>query len=424
MLTSSEVEVHRYLESCKDRMVSFLQNLIRIPTQVPPGENYDRIASFLSKRLEELGCQVSIHEAPEEYLVKSGKDFLGLNGPRSNLIARHRGTRGRPVLHINGHTDVQPATPAGWSTDPFEGVVKDGHVFGRGSSDDKAELTALVFALEALRKNGPPLKGDLLLTATCDEEIGGIAGLGYLFDNHLIAADFGIELDGSADNIGIAYNGRIRYLLSSYGRAAHGQTPHLGINAIEKMSKMITALTMYWRGTLMQRGVDIPVSPSLKLDRLVAMLNIGTIKGGVQGATVPDICTSEILRCIVPRETREDAERELREILDKVKSEDIDVSYQLTEINYRDGCYISPNHPYVEEINGIIRDVIGHPLPLYGHTASCDMNYQINQGKIPCVGFGAGGPYSRGHGVDENVRISELVDLAKIVSTIILRKLA
>jgi succinyl-diaminopimelate desuccinylase len=435
--------VFSYIEEHRDEMVRFLQRLVRIDTQVPPGLNYEVICDILAEKLTELGCEVCIHDAPEEYLELSGAKIMGLEGPRSNVVARYRGKKGKPVLHISAHIDTAAIQEEGWTVDPLGGeVTKDtpyersvydrggGYVWGRGVADDKGEITSMIYALQAIHELGIELEGDLVLTGNCDEEIGGVAGLGYLMREGIVKADYGAQWDGGLTGIGLAAQGRTRFLIRTIGRSYHGQVPILGVNAIEKMSKINVALDDHWRNVLLRRqrevpGIDLGLSLREKgIDRMTAMLNIGTIKGGVQGATVPDRCEEEVLRGMIPGETFEAVKEEFVSVIEGVKAGDADLEYEVEVINSREGYVVSPEDPYVLEAREIVREVTGRTLPFTGTLASTDMNYQVNEGGMPCFNLGIGGPYSNGHKQDENASIDEIVDCAKIAALLYMRKLS
>ena len=304
-----------------------------------------------------------------------------------------------------------------------------GYIWGRGVNDDKGEMVSLIFALQALRDLGIQLEGDLIITGNCDEEIGGITGLGYLIQEGIVKADFGLQWDGALTGIGLAAQGRTRFLIRTIGKSYHGQVPILGINAIEKMSKINVALTDYWRNVLLKRhkpvpGIELPEPvQEAGVRELTAMLNIGTIRGGIQGATVPDLCEEEVLRGMIPGETFEGVKKEIEAVLEGVKATDADLKYELEVINMREGYLMSPQDPYVLEARAVIKEVLGEELPFTGTLASTDMNFQVNDGGMPCFNFGVGGPYGNTHKQDESVSIDELADLTKIAALLYMRKL-
>jgi acetylornithine deacetylase/succinyl-diaminopimelate desuccinylase-like protein len=203
----------------------------------------------------------------------------------------------------------------------------------------------------------------------------------------------------------------------------------LGVNAIEKMSKINVNLTDYWRNVLLKRKVLTPgidFGEALRahgVDGPTGMLNIGTIKGGVQGATVPDLCEEEVLRGMVPGETFESVRNEMKAVLDGVKATDSDLVFELEVINSREGYVVPATDPYAIECQRIIEEAVGLRLPFTGILASTDMNYQVVDAKMPCVNFGVGGPYSNSHRQDENASIDEIVACAKAVALLIMRKI-
>jgi succinyl-diaminopimelate desuccinylase len=441
-MEKTKERVFSYLESRREEMVQFLRKLVRIDTQVPPGRNYDTICEVLAEKLRSLGCEVQIHNAPEKYLKLQGAEVMGLQGPRSNVVARCRGNNGKPVLHASAHIDTAAIQAEGWTVDPLGGEVTqdnrygksaydrgNGYIWGRGTNDDKGEMVSLIFALQALRDLNIPLAGDLIITGNCDEEIGGITGLGFLIQEGIVKADFGLQWDGSLTGIGLAAQGRTRFLIRTIGKSYHGQVPILGINAIEKMSKINVALTDYWRNVLLKRqravpGIELPGPvQEAGVRNLTGMLNIGTIRGGVQGATVPDLCEEEVLRGMIPGETFEGVKKEIEAVVEGVKATDADLKYELAVINVREGYVMSPRDPYVLEGRKIIQEVIGKELPFTGTLASTDMNFQVNEGRMPCFNLGVGGAYGNTHNQDESVSIDELVDLTKITAVLYMWKL-
>ncbi len=442
MLSSVERQVFDYIESKREPMIGFLREMVRIDTQTPPGLNYDVFCELLADKYHTLGYDTSIHEATEKYLKLSGKTHMGLEGPRSNLVAKLRGTGKGPTLHASAHLDTAAIQEEGWTHDPLKGEITEstpykksihdkggGYIWGRGVADDKGELAALTLAAEALSSLDVSLGGDLIITANCDEEIGGVAGLGYLIKEGIVKADIGLQIDGGLEGIGLAAMGRTRFQLTTHGVSYHGQVPILGVNAIEKMSKLNVALTDYWRNTLLKRKVPVPgidLGEALRekgVTDLTAMLNIGTIKGGVQGATVPDHCIEEILRGMVPGETYEQTYNEFKQVLESVKAQDPVLEYSLDVINYREGYVVPATDPYALSCQDIMQEAIGVKLPFTGTLASTDMNYQVVDGGMKCISFGVGGSYHRGHKQDENASIDEIIECSKAAALLIMRKL-
>ncbi len=173
------------LAAVEEEMIGFLRGLVRIPTENPPGRDYAACAAYLGGWLERLGYLVAYPTVPEEQLALLAPHGEGL--PRVNVLARLPGAEPRPVLHFNGHMDVVPAGD-GWSVDPFEGVIRDGRMYGRGVSDMKGGIAAQVYAIETLRRAGFALKGSVEHSLVTDEESTGNrnAGMGFLVEQGYI----------------------------------------------------------------------------------------------------------------------------------------------------------------------------------------------------------------------------------------------
>ena len=134
------------LESMAAEMVAFAQELVAIPTVNPPGENYQACAELIGSRLAEFDYDVA-------YVPAEGMPEHTARYPRVNVIGGLRDAPARPCLHFNGHFDVVPAGD-GWTVDPFAGLIRDGKIFGRGATDQKAGIAASIYAVEAIRRAG------------------------------------------------------------------------------------------------------------------------------------------------------------------------------------------------------------------------------------------------------------------------------
>src|SRR3546814_9735253 len=143
------------IEAKRDDLVALTRDLIRFPTVNPPGEAYTPCAEFLGARLEARGFEVGYHRA-------EGERGDSARYPRTNVVARREGSRAGPCVHFNGHIDVV-AVGRGWSVEPFEGLVRDGRVYGRGACDMKGGLAAAVIAVEALVEEHEGLPGALAI---------------------------------------------------------------------------------------------------------------------------------------------------------------------------------------------------------------------------------------------------------------------
>jgi succinyl-diaminopimelate desuccinylase len=218
-----------------DELVALTRDLIRFPTVNPPGEAYRPCAEYVGERLARRGFQV-------EYVRGLGAPGDSDAYPRVNVIARWEGSQPGPCVHFNSHIDVVQ-TGAGWTVDPFEGVVKDGRVYGRGACDMKGGMAASIIAVEALIDSGVELPGALEISGTVDEESGGYGGVAYLAErgwfsrprvDHVI-----IPEPLNVDRVCIGHRGVWWAEIETKGRIAHGSMPYLGDSAIRHMEAVL-----------------------------------------------------------------------------------------------------------------------------------------------------------------------------------------
>jgi len=224
----------------EQEIAKFLSDLIQINTTNPPG-NETKAAQFIA-----------------DYLAKDGfKSEIIQSAPgRGNIVVRLRGTGEKPNLLLLSHLDVVAANPAEWSVEPFAGVIKDGYVYGRGAYDMKGMTSVEVLTLLLLKRNNIPLRGDVVLAATADEEKGGEEGAGYLLRNHkekvwcpyVLNEGGGLAIPqrkGNVYPVQTAEKGILWFKVKAKGTPGHGSTPNMADNAILRMNIVIDRLSTY-----------------------------------------------------------------------------------------------------------------------------------------------------------------------------------
>ena len=229
MLTEIEQEITR-----------FLSDLIRINTTNPPG-NETAAANFIAQYLAKEGFKTEVIESAPG---------------RGSVITRLKGSGEKPNLLLLSHIDVVAANPSEWTVDPFAGTVKDGYVYGRGAYDMKGMTAVEVLTLLFLKRNNIPLKGDVVLAATADEEKGGEEGASFLLMNHkekvwcpyVLNEGGGLAIPQKKGNVypvQTAEKGILWFKIKAKGTPGHGSTPNMADNAIVRMNKVITKIGEY-----------------------------------------------------------------------------------------------------------------------------------------------------------------------------------
>jgi acetylornithine deacetylase/succinyl-diaminopimelate desuccinylase-like protein len=321
--------------SHRDEVVGLLQQLIRLNTVNPPG-NETIAAELLRAYLEPLGVECELYARSPE---------------RANLVARIRGRGDGPSLLLLSHTDTVLADPSEWSVDPWSGELRDGCVWGRGALDMKSHVAANAVTIASLAREGFTPAGDLIFAATADEEVGeeDAHGLRWLCEAHpeSVRCDYAVN-EGAGDRIEIG--GRVLYLCSSaekgtapftlrvHGRSGHGSMPGIGDNALVNAARLIERLGAFEAPPVLTPEVEgflavavgsvPPAGEALAVARstdpaaaeMVAPLLAMTVAPTMIHASdkrnvIPRLCEVSVDCRLLPGQTVEEADRTAREWL-------------------------------------------------------------------------------------------------------------
>ena len=408
--------VHAGVAAVDGEMIGFLQQLTRIPTENPPGHEYARCAAFLGQRLERLGYDVVYPSVPEDQLDALAPHGRGL--PRVNVMARLPGTTARPVLHFNGHYDVVPAGD-GWSVNPFEGLIRDGRIYGRGVSDMKGGIAAQVYAIEALRFVDFALRGTVEQSFVPDEESTGNrnAGMGFLVEEGYIGpdrTDFVVITEPlEVGNVCLGHRGTIQGAVETIGRQAHGAMPERGVNAIEKMSLAIAAIERELKPLLRERRSALHVIPESAAG---SSITIGTIAGGTSTNTVAAHCRATFDRRLVESETVEGARAELLAIFERLAAQDPDFQYRYHEHYATDPVWVGTETRVGAAVGAGIRTVLGREPGAVCSPGTDDQRFVVNTaGLRECVLYGPG-EIRQTHVIDESLALADLRVAAEVLA--------
>ena len=402
------------VDRAADEIVQFTRELVRIPTINPPGDEYEPCARF-------LGAQLARHHFDVEYIVADSNEAHSERYPRVNVIGTRRGSRSGPGVHLNGHIDVVPPG-LGWTVDPFEGIVRDGRIIGRGVCDMKAGLAAAVFAAEALQRAGVALPGVLEISGTVDEESGGFAGVAHLARVGRIAKDrtpFVIIPEPlNVDRICIGHRGVYWFELTTKGQIAHGSTPFLGVSAIEGMNEVLAALRHELEPMLRARVTAMPVVPDAARH---ATINVNGIEGGqrvdgIQTPCVADRCRAVFDRRFLFEETFDCAKDELEALIAKALKTVAGVTYELRDLMVVEPVRTPDGSPVISALDGAIRRVLGSPARLVASPGTYDQKHIARIAGIPdCVAYGPG-EIELAHQPDESCAIADILNATKVMA--------
>jgi len=388
------MRLHRFIR--KKELVDLTVQLVQTPTENPPG-NEKVAAQFLKPLLLKMGFKT--------------KTVLSPKG-RWNLLAEKRWGRGGRKLIFNGHLDVVPAGKGSqWKYPPFQGKLIKGKIYGRGSSDMKSGIASFIHALSTIERSKIPLhQGAVVLHLVSDEESHGHQGMGFLTQREKIQGDAALVGEPTDLQPVIAQKGALWLRILTIGKSAHGSKPHLGVNAVEKMMKLIERL----RIIPLEKDHPLLGKPTL---------NIGTIKGGTKVNVVPEGCEIEVDRRMLPGEKKEEVLGEIKEMLDSLQSQDPFFHYRTEEIDFAEPSEVDPKEEIVKIGVEAIEKVMGRKPLLRGFSGFTDSRFYINRCHIPTLIFGPGG-VDQSHTMDESVEVDALVHAAHIYAMILVEYLS
>jgi len=288
-----------WIDAHFDEQVAFLQDMIRIPTDTPPGNNAPH-AEAVAERVAAYGWQAEKHAVPFDRVRDQGMESI------TNLIIRRPYAAGGPTVALNAHGDVVPPGE-GWSKPPYGGVVEDGYIYGRAAAVSKSDFATYVFAARALESLDVDLKGALELHFTYDEEFGGLLGPGYLLEQGLTKPDFVIAA-GFAYDIITAHNACLQLEITVHGKAGHGAMPETAVDALQAATHILNAI--YGQLPALRKikstvpGIDSPT------------MLVGRIDGGTNTNVVPGKVVLKMDRRMIPEEDPVAVEAGVRALID------------------------------------------------------------------------------------------------------------
>ncbi len=394
-------QLDAWIDAHFDEQVRFLQELIRIPTDTPPGNNAPH-AERTADLLQAMGLPVEKHPVPQAEV-----EALGLTSI-TNLLVRRKFGPGITVL-LNAHGDVVPPGE-GWSQDPYGGEIVNGKIYGRAAAVSKCDFSTYTFALRALEAVAPPRSGCVELLFTYDEEFGGQAGPAWLLNNKLIRPDLMIAA-GFSYQVITAHNGCLQLEVTVHGKMAHAAIPDSGVDALQAAVHILQALyAENARYRQVCSGVEGITHP---------YLNVGTIEGGTNTNVIPGRITFKLDRRMIPEEDPAKVEVTLRHIIGAAASQCNGITVDIKRILLARAMQPLPgNKPLVQALQKHAKAVFGEPIPALGTPLYTDVRLFCEAG-IPGVIYGAGPRTvleSNAKRADERLDLEDLRRATKVIA--------
>jgi succinyl-diaminopimelate desuccinylase len=393
-----------WIDAHFDEETAFLQQLIRVPTDTPPGNNAPH-AERTAELIKAFGFEAEKHPVPEDQVRAYGMESI------TNLIVRrHYGNKGEGrTIALNAHGDVVPPGE-GWTRDPYGGEIVDGKIYGRASAVSKCDFASFTFALRALEALGAPLKGAVELHFTYDEEFGGEMGPGWLLKQGLTKPDLLIAA-GFSYEVVTAHNGCLQMEVTVHGKMAHAAIPDTGVDALQGAVHILNALyaqnALYQQVTSKVEGIQHPY------------LNVGRIEGGTNTNVVPGKVVFKLDRRMIPEENPAEVEANIRKVIADAAAERKGITVDIKRLLLANSMRPLPgNQPLVEAIQKHGEALFGRKIPAMGTPLYTDVRLYAEAG-IPGVIYGAGPRTvleSHAKRADERLELEDLRRATKVVA--------
>lgn len=365
-------------------MVALAQQLIAIPTENPPGNHYPQAAGLILRHLQQLGFNDT--RAIDDCILS----FVG---------------SGERTLYFSGHYDVVPAQ----HPTQFDPRIKGENLFGRGSSDMKSGLAAMIYAAKALQESGLLLNGRIGLVFVPDEETAGPRGSLHLVEKGILGQNaIGMltpEPTGGA--VWNASRGAITLKVTIKGKSAHVGRQHEGVNAFEQMMTVVQAIQE------LKKEVETRLTAfhsASQPARHSILLIGGRSQAGTNFNTVPEAAWFTIDRRTNPEELLEQEKQRLLAVLDDARTRGIDLTVEV--LQEADSCGVSAGSSLEQALTSSIQEITGRAAPIEMCPGLLEIRFYAARG-IPAFAYGPG-LLTVSHGPNEFVPIERIVQCAAI----------
>jgi succinyl-diaminopimelate desuccinylase len=405
-MTTLHQQLDAWIDAHFDDEVRYLQALVQVPTDTPPGNNAPH-AERTTALLAAMGYTAEQYPVPAADVQAYGMQSI------TNLIVRRRYGAGGPVIGLNAHGDVVPPGE-GWTHDPYGAEVVDGKLYGRASAVSKGDFASYTFALRALEALGADLKGGVDLLFTYDEEFGGELGPGWLLQKGLTKPDY-LLAAGFSYQVVTAHNGCLQMAVTVHGKMAHAAIPDTGVDALQSAVAILNALyaqnARYKAITSQVAGITHPY------------LNVGRIEGGTNTNVVPGKVVFKLDRRMIPEENPAEVEADVRRVIAEAAAACPGIRVEIVRLLLADSLKANPaNAPLVQALQAHGEAVFGEPIPTSGTPLYTDVRLFGAYG-IPAAIYGAGPRTvleSNAKRADEHLVLDDLRRATKVVARTLL----
>src|SRR5699024_6774529 len=382
--------------------VQFLESIVKLDSMNPP-RNEQPVAEHVKRLLDSHGLE---------------NELFPIEDNRANLDGWLRGEGdtndpNRKVLGLSGHMDTVPIGEVEWDHDPFGAHQLDGKMYGRGTCDMKGGLTALLYAMIELKNEGVKLNGDVKLLACAGEEAGAVGAKRLYAEGQMKDVDALIIAEPTNNDVCISEKGVLWLEITTYGKTAHGSTPQFGVNAINHMHHLLSAL---------YDNFEMDVEEDWLLGK--PTYNVSVIKGGVGTNVVPDQCTVQVDIRTIPGQSHDDIFAEINQIFNDAKSGVEDLNFEMTRINDLRSVETTPDDAFVQLFKEEATEFHGEEKPYKGMIPYTDGAALIAEDdNVPLIIYGSADT-KLAHQPNEYIEIEPFLQSIELYKRVIKKYLA
>lgn len=411
-MTNLQESISQWLQINRPEAIEFLQQLVQLPSTQG---NEASVQELIASKFEKMGLEVDQWELDgialkkHPYFFSNRETFTG----SPNVVGVLKGAGGGNSIVLNGHVDVVPAGDLPqWENPPYQGLIKDGKMYGRGTTDMKGGNLALYLAVEAIKQLNIKLKGDVILHSVVEEESGGAGTLAAIMKGY--HADAAIIPEPTDMRIFPKQQGSKWFRVHVKGRSAHGGTRYQGVSAIEKSAIVVNHIEKL--ETLRNKRINEPLYKNIPIP---VPINIGRIDGGDWPSSVADLVKLEGRIGIAPNEKIEKVQQDLDSWLKELAKvdpwfEDHPVQLEWYGAQWLPGA-INEDHPLMKILQTNYQRVIGKAPVIEASPWGTDGGLLTQVGETPSIVFGPG-TSSMAHFPNEYIEIEQIFKAAEIVA--------
>jgi succinyl-diaminopimelate desuccinylase len=400
-MSTAHQQLDAWVDSHFDEELRFLQALVQVPTDTPPGNNRPH-ADRTAQLLKEFGFDAEKHHVPDADVKSHGLQSI------TNLIVRRKYGEGKTIA-LNAHGDVVPPGE-GWTHDPYGGEIVGAKLYGRAAAVSKCDFATFTFATRAIESLKEQLKGAVELHFTYDEEFGGELGPGWLLERGLTKPDLLIAA-GFSYQVVTGHNGCLQLEVTVHGKTGHAAVPETAVDALQAATLILNALyhqnTLYKQVSSKVQGITHPY------------LNVGLIEGGTNTNVVPGKVVIKLDRRMIPEENPAEVEATLRRVIKQAVAGSSGITVDIKRMLLANALKPLPgNQPLVDALCKHASTVFGETIGASGTPLYTDARLYCERG-IPAVLYGCGPRTvleSNAKRGDEHIQIEDLRRATKVVA--------